>query len=182
MANYLEFTIEDSKFQEKKFIDSIKNNLYHNGIHTQNSVSQTGVVRKYTLGEGVEDKAILKSMDNPFVFRFPFSKFNVLGNFIGETKIENTKSAQKTVDNETLMVYSYVLKSQITFKAKKLIPIILAVLGILIGFSGKFLEKIFIFGLIIILWYIVVKIIGKINLKKGLAKLQNVFENYQDIV
>lgn len=179
---YFDFNISDSKFQEKKFIDSFKNNLYHFGVSTQNSVSQTGVVRNRTIGEGVQDQSILSSFDNPFYIKFPFSKFNVLGNFVGEIKVENTKSAQKSIDNETLTLFSYVLKTSLGFQTKKLIPIIIAILGLLFSFGDNFFGTVLTFAIIIVLWYIIIKIIGNINLKKGQAKLTNIIENYQDIV
>ncbi len=174
-------TVEESKFQENKFLDSLKKHLALNNVLTQNAVIQTGIKRTWTIGEGIEKEEVYDSFDNPFDFKFQFTKFNVLANYVGRIKVENIKTSQKNIDNENLIIYSYLLKIYITFRAKKLLPIIFFVIGLFVAIGGEnFWGTIFTVLFIILLWFVFLKIFGLFFHKREKEIFTNIISTYKD--
>ncbi len=180
MAN-IEFIIEKSRFQETKFLESLKSYLYSNNIGISNSMVR-GKTNITIGGENSGANVQYNEVPNPFDFKFGIMKFDLV-HFIGSIKVDNIKTSHEVVDNENLVVYSYQLRGSIKSKTRKLFPIIIFILGIIASIgsnsNGGVIFSVF---FIIIAWYITLKILGKIWMKKAIEKLGNILSNYVDII
>lgn len=180
-----EFTIEKSKFQEAKFLESLKNYLKSNKVKNQDAILRTGTKKTRVFGLGTYERIkedTYQDTKNPFYFSFGITKFNIFGDYIGEIKVDNIKVSNEIVENENLIINTYLLKGVLGFKPKKLIPILIIIIGFFIAIGNGFaIGTIFNVLLVIIFWNILLRIIGLIIKKKAIAKFENIISNYVDV-
>lgn len=180
MAKF-DYTIEKSKFQETKFLDSLRSYLKSNKVKTRNTSKKAGVRRLWIIGGGFLREKIYQDVPNPFFYKFGLTKINLIGDYYGSIKVENAKTVYEEINGENLMLNSYLLKSFIRFRTKKFIPIIILIIGLIAAIAndfegGSFLTALF----IVVAWNIFWWIISLIFRKKAKQKLMKILENYKD--
>lgn len=181
MTNF-NFTIEQSKLHEKIFISSLREYMQKYKVQTYNTSVKAGSQRSVNIigGFEVQKHDIYQETDNPFMFERKFPLANILGIYSGSITVENQKSFQKNIDNENISFYQYLLKGEIAFKPKKIISIFIFVIGLVFAIGTDFSTSTIIsFAIILLIWAIIVRIIGKLNTQKIIKMITNIFSKYQ---
>lgn len=164
-----DFTIEQSQLQEKIFISSLRDFLAKNNFKTFNTEHKAGTKRTVNFigGFNIQKHDIYNEVENPFIYERKFPMANILGIYTGEILVENTRTFQKQNNNENVTYYQYILKGDMSFRPKKVIAVIILILGFIFAIANSFsMGTILFFIIFLIIWAVIVRILGKLNTEK----------------